>query len=191
MDEFIKIRQKLEVLKAIPESEWIFFTKIFQLKKFKKGEYIVEAGQFSNSFGFIKEGLVRFFYTDQNENELNQTFKKEEDYILSWQSIFNKTPSTFSIQALEDSCVYLADYLDFEPFLERHICWPQLCYGLAQQDYLIKAKREELFLSNDAQERYEYFLKNFPHLATRLTQVQIASYLGISAETLSRIIKKR
>lgn len=190
MEFFNYIRQKLEQLVPIPDSEWDRFVKLFRKRTFKRGEDFVKQGSFSTEFGFIEKGLFRFFYSTPEGSEFNQTFKKENDYILSWSTIFFQEASQFNIQAMEESVLYVADYKEFEPFYQQNQCWSNLGLKIAKTDFTIKAEREKSFLLYDAQKRYQNFLENFPELSKRVSQVHLSSYLGISPETLNRIIKK-
>ncbi|MFZ4712678.1 MAG: Crp/Fnr family transcriptional regulator [Bacteriovoracaceae bacterium] len=183
---------KIEFLKLAPisDGEWARFVSLFKVKHYKKGEFFVTAGTYSTDFGFIEKGLFRFFYTTYEGEEFNQTFKKEFDYILSFTSILLNEPSNFSIQALEDSTIYVADYRDFEAFYHGNCDWQQLGRKIAELNFIIKTKKEESFLLYNAPERFEIFKNRYPEFLKRVPQMHVASYLGISAETLNRIIKK-
>lgn len=191
MNFFEVIKYQFLTMAKIPDEEWDAFVKLFRVKQLKKGEFFVQAGNFSTDFGFVEKGLVRFFYTTYSGEEFNQTFKKEYDHMLSFTSILLNEPSNFSIQALEDCVIHVSDYRQFDEFYKRHPSWQELGRKVAELNFIIKTKKEEQFLLYNAQERYENFLISFPDLAPRIPQLHIASYLGVSAETLNRIIKKK
>ena len=191
MNFFEVIKTQFQTMAKIPDYEWETFMKIFHIKQFKKGDYFVQTGTFSTDFGFIEKGLMRFFYTTFEGVEFNQTFKKEYDHMLSFTSILLNEPSNFSIQALEDCVVHVGNYRQFEELYNRHNSWQELGRKVAELNFIVKTKKEEQFLLYNAQERYENFITNFPDLARRLPQLHIASYLGVSAETLNRIIRKK
>jgi CRP-like cAMP-binding protein len=190
MTFFDVIKKEFQKLAQLPEKEWEEFVSLFKLKTFKKGEFFVHAGTFSTEFGFVEKGLVRFFYTTFEGEEFNQTFKKEYDIMLSFTSILLGEPSNFSIQAIEDTNIYVADYKDFERFYLKGVAWQELGRKIAEINFIIKTKKEEQFLLYNAQQRYENFSQDFPDLLKRLPQLHLASYLGVSPETLNRIIKK-
>ncbi len=190
MTFFDHIKTQFMQMASIPDEEWALFLNLFKVKQFKKGDFFVHAGNFSTDFGFVEKGIFRFFYTTYDGGEFNQTFKKEFDHMLSFTSILLNEPSNFSIQALEDSVLHVADYRDFETFYKRHPSWQELGRKVAEMNFIIKTKKEEQFLLYSAQERYENFAKANPEILKRIPQLHIASYLGVSAETLNRIIKK-
>lgn len=190
MSLFDHIKTEFNQLAPISNEEWVKFVALFKVKHFKKGEFFVNAGTYSTDFGFVEKGLFRFFYTTYEGEEFNQTFKKEFDHMLSFTSILLNEPSNFSIQALEDSVLHVADYREFEAFYDRHPSWQQLGRKIAELNFIIKTKKEEAFLLYNAPERFENFKKKYPEFLKRVPQMHIASYLGISAETLNRIIKK-
>jgi CRP-like cAMP-binding protein len=187
---FDKIKKDFLKLAPLPDDEWQNFTALFKPRAFKKGEFFVHAGTFSTEFGFIEKGLIRFFYTTFEGEEFNQTFKKEYDLMMSFTSILLGEPSNFSIQALEDSTIYVTDYKNFQSFYKRSPGWQELGRKIAEINFIIKTKKEEQFLLFSAQERYENFKRDYPELLKRVPQLHLASYLGVSAETLNRIIKK-
>ena len=190
MSFFDVIKKEFLKLAPLPEDECQDFTALFKPRPFKKGEFFVHAGTFSTEFGFVEKGLVRFFYTTFEGEEFNQTFKKEYDLMMSFTSILLGEPSNFSIQALEDSTIYVTDYKNFQSFYQRSPAWQELGRKIAEINFIIKTKKEEQFLLFSAQERYENFKRDYPEFLRRVPQLHLASYLGVSAETLNRIIKK-
>jgi CRP-like cAMP-binding protein len=185
-----EIKKEFLKLAPIPDDEWNEFISLFKPRTIKKHEYFVHTGQYSTEFGFVEKGLVRFFYTTFEGEEFNQTFKKEGDLMMSFTSILLNEPSNFSIQALEDSVVHVADYKYFQNFYQKNPAWQELGRKIAEINFIIKTKKEEQFLLFNAQQRYENFLRDFAELAKRIPQMHLASYLGVSPETLNRIIKK-
>ena len=190
MNVLENLKSEFQKIASIPDEEWVHFANIFQRKIFKKGEFFVLAGSFSMNFGFVEKGLMRYFYTTYDGEEFNQAFKIENDILLSFTSVLLGEPSNFSIQALEDTIAYVGNYQDTQPLYKRHSCWQELGRKIAEVNFIIKTKKEEQFLLYAAQERYENFARDYSHLLARVPQMHIASYLGVSPETLNRIIKK-
>ena len=102
-------------------------------------------------------------------------------------SLFTGGPSLTSIQALEDSLLLELDYNYLMQAAEENFVWQKLLRLTTEQDYLDKEKRESDRLQYDARSRYQNFLAEHPQWIGRIKQHYVASYLGISAETLSRI----
>lgn len=186
-----KILTFLESLSHIPQDEKEKFCKLFKARQLKKGDYFVQAGTSSTEFAFIEQGLFRFFYITLEGQEFNMTFKRENDHMLSYYSILVGDVSNFSIQAMEDSIIHVGNFKEFEKFYDSHPCWQEIGRKIAEMNFIIKSKREESFLLYDAPTRYEQFCQTYPDLIKRLPQMHIALYLGVSPETLNRIIKKK
>jgi CRP-like cAMP-binding protein len=184
------LKKDFQKIAPIPDEEWAHFANIFHRRSYKKGEFFVLAGNFSTNFGFVENGLLRYFYTTFDGKEFNQAFKIENDLLFSYTSVLLGEPSNFSIQALEDTTAYVGNYQDTQVLYKRHSCWQELGRKIAEMNFIVKTKKEEQFLLYDAQERYENFARDFSHLLARVPQMHIASYLGVSPETLNRIIKK-
>jgi len=109
----------------------------------------------------------------------------------SYATILTGRPTHVNIEAIEDSVVLQFSYSELSKRYERHIGWERLGRKIAERHYISRERREHDFLACNAAQRYETFLEEFPGLEARISQTNIASYLGITPETLSRILKKR
>lgn len=99
-------------------------------------------------------------------------------------------PSAFSIETLEDTVLLCIRYSDWEKLLEGVLCWNIVARKVIEKIYIMKQLRERELLLEDAESRYLHFMEQYPSLHQRLKQHYIASYLGISPVSLSRIRKK-
>lgn len=174
----------------IPEEQEKQFFSLVKVKKIQAGECFVKAGEFSRSVGFVVEGLFRYFYSNEKGGEFTKGFFEESSVLVSYSAILKKRPSYFSIQALEPSVIEVVNFSSFNNLLTGHPCWFSFYFALLQKGYLIKEEREREFLLMDAEERYRAFLNRFPNLEKRIKQNLVASYLGITPESLSRIRRK-
>lgn len=186
-------KQLSEVLRNyydIPDQELDKIYGLFYPCKLKKGEFFVRSGYMSDSIGFILTGLLRYFYTDKNGVEYTKAFAAENDFAVSYASMLLKKPSAFSIEALENTELLCINYSDWEKLLDNVPCWNIVARKVVEKVYIMKQMREIELLLEDAQSRYIHFLDQYPMLHKRLKQHYIASYLGISPVTLSRIRRK-
>ncbi len=179
-----------QIVGDIPEEEWLKFSKLFIRKEYPKDTFFIQAGDKNEKFGFIEQGLVRFFFITHEGLEFNQTFKKENEMIMSFFTILADEPSAFSIQALEPSIIHEASFKDFERFYDRHPCWQIVGRKVAEVNFVRKSRREMQLLLYNATQRYLNFQQDFPDLFERLPQYHLASYLGVNPATLNRLIKK-
>ncbi len=190
MTYFKQFKKVLNSYCDIPEEELVRIENFFYPYELKKGELFVRSGYMTHSISFIVAGLLRYFYTDKNGVEYTKAFAAEDDFAVSYGSMLLKQPSAFSIEALEDTVMLRINYSDWEKLLDNTLCWNVVARKVMEKVYILKQIRESELLLEDAQSRYLHFLEQYPSLHKRLKQHYIASYLGISPVSLSRIRKK-
>ena len=159
-------------------------------KQIKKGEYFIRAGEVPEKFGFNLNGLFRYFYIDNNGNEFTKGFCPENNFVISYSAMIQNRESYFYIEALEDSSIMVINYNDWQKILNNNIDLNLLKTAILEKVYIIKENREKELLLDSAEIRYKIFLKEYPNLEKRVKQYHIASYLGITPESLSRIRAK-
>lgn len=180
----------LKQIAPIPESEWNVFTEYLKARNIKKGECFLKANEVAKDVGFIIQGAVRMYYMTPEGEEFNHVFKFENELIAGYVSLLTGEPSTYFIEALEDSLLFTIDYCDFVRFYDRHPCWERLGRIVAEVNFIDKYKRDYQFLIDDAATRYLKLLQEFPGIEKRVLQYHLASYLGVKASSLNRVIKK-
>jgi len=169
-------------IKRIEELE-----RLCKSKLIKKGENFIFAGEVPEKFGFNLKGLFRYFYIDNDGNDYTKWFCTENNFIISYSAMILKRESYFYIEALEDSNILVINYNEWQKLLNNNIDLNLLKVALLEKIYIIKENREKEFLLDSAENRYKIILKEFPNLEKRVKQYHIASYLGITPESLSRI----
>jgi len=187
---FKQLSQALRNYYYIPDKELDKISRLFYPCRIKKGEFFVRSGFMADSIGFILSGLLRYYYADRNGVEYTKAFAAENDFAVSYASMLLKKPSAFSIEALENTEMLCIRYSDWEKLLETVPCWNIVARKIMEKVYIMKQLRESELLLEDAQSRYIHFMEQYPLLHKRLKQHYIASYLGISPVSLSRIRKK-
>jgi len=154
------------------------------------GQSYIRAGEIPRSFAFVVKGLFRYYYADNKGNEFTKGFFPENSYITAYSALLENRESYFTIEALEDSTIFIIDFYKWNQIARNDICWLKFLVSLLEKGYCVKEYREREFLVFSAEERYESFLRRFPGLEKRIKQHYIASYLGITPKSLSRIRKK-
>jgi len=190
MTHFIQLSEVLRNYYDIPEQELAKINNVFFPYNLKKGEFFVRSGFMADSIGFIVTGLLRYYYIDKEGVEYTKAFAAENDFAVSYASMLLKKPSAFSIEALENSELLCINYSDLEKLLDSAPCWNIVARKIVENVYIMKQIREAELLLEDAQSRYIHFMDQYPKLHKRLKQHYIASYLGISPVSLSRIRRK-
>lgn len=157
---------------------------------FVKGEEILNAGQRSNAYYLIEEGFFRSFVQDYEGKEITTAFCGPQEILIEVSSLFQRIPSNENIVAITDGKGYKIDFDDFqklfheiEGFREWGRAW------MAEQLFNLKQRQLEM-VSESAGQRYEKLLIEKPGIILYVTLKHIASYLGITDSSLSRIRKE-
>lgn len=162
----------------------------FQLQKIKKKDFILKEGNICEFEGFVVRGCFKVFHTHHNAVEQILYFGVENWWISDIDSFINSIPSKLNIQALEDSEILLISKKDKEKFYQEMPEIERLMRLKFQRSIIALQRRIIDNLSKPSDERYQDFLKDYPQTAHRLTNIQIAAYLGVTPEFISRIRRK-
>ncbi len=174
----------------LPEEEFNRFAAPFQLKKFKKKEIVLSEGDYCLFEGFVTKGCFKIYYLNENGFEQTLYFAVKEWWITDIDSLVNHVPAILNIEALEDSEVLMISKRD-KDYLYKTIPQIEKLFRIMNQKSSVALQRRILSLTGKtADKRYLEFLRKYPGLEQKLTQQQIASYLGITHEFLSKIRKK-
>ncbi len=169
------------------QSEIEQFYDLFTLRKLKKKEFLLQKDDICSFKAFITKGLLRIFHIDINGGEQVLAFGIEDWWIGDFDSFYNLKPSDLYIQALEDSEVLLLSR-ENEAFANEHFPFSEkLFHKLLIKSHIALQRRVIDNMSKPAEERYFDFIKKYPQMAGRLTNIQVAAYLGLTPEFLSKI----
>lgn len=174
----------------LSEEDFKQFIKPFEYRKFKKKEVVLKEGDYCLFEGFVLNGCFKIYYLNEKGFEQTLYFAVEEWWITDIDSLINNVPSILNIEALEDSEVLVISKKDKEHLYEA---LPQIekLFRIMNQKSSVALQRRILSLTGKtADKRYLEFLEKYPGLEQRLTQQQVASYLGITHEFLSKIRRK-
>lgn len=174
----------------LSEEETVSFCTLFEDRTMKKKDFLLRKGEVCKFEGFVAKGLLRVYHLDKNGDEQILYFATENWWITDIDSFTNESPSELFIEALEDSDLLLISKKNKEfaytnlPKIER------LFRIMTQKTHVALQRRMIDNLSKTADQRYLDFIEKYPFLYNRLSNLQIAAYLGISHEFLSKIRKK-
>ncbi|MFA4870056.1 MAG: Crp/Fnr family transcriptional regulator [Pedobacter sp.] len=152
-----------------------------------KSECLHEAGKVAKDLYFIEKGLVRMFYHNDAGKDITYGYYTEGDFITVPDSFFTQTPSKYHMEMMEEGILYAITFSDFNQMLIDHPVMQRL-ENKTLRAFLLKAgERIAALQFQSAQERYDTLMENQPSIIRRASLGTIASYLGITQETLSRI----
>lgn len=157
--------------------------------KLGKDDYYWEAGKTVKRIGFLTDGIIRVFYYNNKGEEITRYFVDENHLILSGNTIDEiYTPSEY-LSAITDCKLIVFSKPDWKEISETIIGWDQILQRVIAKHHREKITRRSDLVSQDATTRYLDFIEKFPTLANRIPLSYIASYLGITQSSLSRIRK--
>jgi CRP-like cAMP-binding protein len=160
---------------------------LFVPKKFRKRQYIQQEGDVIRLETFVIKGLTRTYEVDDKGQEHVIHFGPEDWWVGDLYSFLTQTPSTYNIDCLEDTETLQISRDDLELLYERVPKMERHFRILVQHAFVATTRRLSSSLSKSAAERYEEFIKRYPQIEQRVPNHQIASYLGITPQSLSRI----
>ncbi|MDP9961820.1 Crp/Fnr family transcriptional regulator [Chryseobacterium lathyri] len=182
-----ELRQHFEKITPLTDQEFNYILSHFTTKKLKKHQFLIQEGDLVTTDHFVVKGLLKASFTNNDGKEHILQFAMEDWWISDFQAYFNQTEATLNIdciEAVEVLCLSLtnreklcAEMHKIEHFFRRK----------SNLGYIALQNRILSLLNNNAKERYEELLKNYPSLFQRVPKTLLASYLGVSRETLSRL----
>jgi len=175
---------------SLDEESIALLQNIFKPKLLKKDMFFLQEGEKSNEIGIIVKGLFRSYYIDKIGNYITKYFYEESGILFSYAAYLCQKESMYYIQALEDSEILVAKISDFEKIVEGHYQLLLFYKKMIDNVLIMKEEHASSFKLLDSMERYKQFLTVYSGLEKRLKQCHIASYLGITPVSLSRIRKK-
>ncbi|MBX2956172.1 MAG: Crp/Fnr family transcriptional regulator [Cyclobacteriaceae bacterium] len=159
----------------------------FHSHLFLKKQFVLQHGAVCEYFDFVVRGCLRLFKVDETGVFHILQFATENYWMLDLTSFHKRTKSVLNIDALEDTVVLRITYDDLIDLYVRAPKFDRIFRVLLENHFMQQQERIGQLFSSTAEERYQSFLETYPHLQNRLSQVQIAAYLGVTPEFLSRI----
>ena len=184
------LKQNLQKNITISDQELEEFCSFFYSKTIEKKAYVLTQGEICKFEGFVLEGCFRIFTIDKNGNENTLYFAAKDWWLMDIDSFMNQKASSLNIQALEDSTILVIDRKDKLVLYESMPSVEKLFRIMSQKALVAWQRRLIRNQCQTAKERYQYFISTYSDIASKITDKQIASYLGISHEFLSKIKKQ-
>jgi CRP-like cAMP-binding protein len=181
--------EKIQSYIEIEEEDRQFIQLAFKSRRYAKGEHFLLAGDACGEAAFVERGVFRFYINFEGE-EANYYFSAENEFVCDYPSFLRQNESDKNIQALEAAEVYAISYSDLQAFYRKVRFGERFGRLIAEEIFVDSIGQLSSFYQDKPEERYQNFVQRFPHLAQRLPQYHIASYVGIKPQSLSRIRRR-
>ncbi|MGE5107555.1 MAG: Crp/Fnr family transcriptional regulator [Sphingobacteriales bacterium] len=176
---------------SLNEDEINYFISLLKQKKVSKKELILKEEQICKDIIFVHSGILRAYYIDKTGAESTIMFALMDWWVTDMFCFINERPAMLNIEAVEDSYIFQLEKKDLDNLYIKIPKFERFFRIIMQNAYIREQLRIIENLSHSAEERYNNFLTRYPQVANQVTQKQIASYLGITPEFLSRIRGKK
>ena len=190
MIDLPKLNEYLQLFKEFSLDDAKFFFSLTRQRKFKPGEIYVQAGVMHKKVAHIKSGLMRAYIINEDGEEVTMFFRKEDHQIAPYDCIFADKPSRMFIEAFEETTLYEIDHEKLQEFMVRHPQYEKARMHFHQKLLMECLTRLEDFIILPPLQRYQNFIKQNPDLVQRIPDKYIASVMGITPGSLSRIRKR-
>lgn len=174
---------------ALEEEEKKELLERTQERSIKRRQFVLQEGDVCHHYNFVVEGCLKMYSIDEKGTEHNLQFAAENEWMTDLGSLFSEEPSKLYIEAVEPSLIVRIEKEDLKFFFVNYPKFDRNFRVMTENKYVELQSRLLQNISSSAQERYLHFLAKYPHLSNRLPNTQIASYLGITPEFLSKIRK--
>ncbi|NOQ75833.1 MAG: cyclic nucleotide-binding domain-containing protein [Crocinitomix sp.] len=181
------LKELLQNMLPITESEWDIIRNVIIEKRINPKEQLINDGQIAKAIYFVKDGLLRVYHLKDGK-EITTYFSSDGLFISTYSSFITQKPTFEILEAIEESIVYEFSYQALNNLYQLDPKFEKIGRYLAEQNYLCIFERTLSMQTKTAKEKYlDFITTNHPKIVQRAPQHQIASFLGIAPESLSRI----
>ncbi len=184
----IELKQQIEKIVPLTDDEFKFVLSHFKEKNFKKHQIIIQEGEYVPYDFYVIRGLMKSSQTNLGGKEHIIQFALEDWWITDPQGFHNRTKTALSIECLEDTKLLALTLENREKLCKELQKMEHFFLKKTTEDYIALQKRILCLISSTASQRYLHLLSQYPGLIQRIPKSMIASYLGVSRETLSRLV---
>ena len=183
------IRNRMEQFTPLMPDELNDVLSHFELKNAKSKSIIIEQGSIARKVYFIVNGSMRFFYNNDN-NEITGAIFMNNEFVTPHDSFFSQTPTRYSLQAIEDTVIFELSFANYKKLRQKYSSVTDLTIKILEKALSVTLTNKSLLLAMTHEERYKKILEDKPEWILRIPGHMLASYLGITPTSLSRIKKR-
>jgi CRP-like cAMP-binding protein len=180
-------RKYLEDKITLTNEDYELIESVALFKKLRKRQYLLQAGDIFRYHAFVCKGFLRYYYVDEKGQEYIMQFAPENYWTGDFESMSLGLPSKYDIDAIEESEILLLKKEDFEMIRKTIPAFNDFVNETLKKNAVVLQERIHANISLSAEKKYSDFISKYPSISNRVPLHMIASYLGLSAETLSRV----
>jgi len=162
----------------------------FEHVKFTRNDFFLKEGKTENLYWFLESGFARSFVNDTNGNDITTDFYSSGDVVIDWSSFFLRSPARENIQALTNCVCWQLDFENFQQLFHGIETFREHGRRRLVNSYFALKNHSVSIIADQARERYIQLLNDKPHIIQNVSLQHIATYLGITKYSLSRIRKE-
>lgn len=185
-----QFRQFLDSYIQLSETEFNLIVNVLMKKSLKNGDHLIKSNKTCNEIAFYNKGYFRYYYYSKTGDEVTSDFYFSPNFATSFTSLITGNPSEVNVQAMEDMDIWVINKADLQNLYSQCHKIERLGRLIAENVFINSEQHLLSLLNRTATERYEDLLHNNPQYVQKIPLQYIASYLGITQETLSRVRKK-
>ncbi len=182
-----KFKQFLKNISPITDNEFADTISYFTEQHLKKGDFFVKQDKVCRQIAFILKGTLRTYYINDKAEETTSCFCTENNLTTSYKSFILQQPSNLILQAIEETQLLVIEYENLQQLYAKSTVWQTIGRAVAEREYIVMEKYASILNNETAKEKYLRLLKEQPNVLQKANIEDIASYLGITRRTLSRI----
>ncbi|MFT4645474.1 MAG: CRP-like cAMP-binding protein [Patiriisocius sp.] len=185
------IRQYIEEISVISDSDWDYFSSKLVKRVFKKRTVFLKYGEVENHISFISSGIVRLYIPKElKEKEVTFGFSFNNQFVSAYDSFLTRIASLYELETLSETTMYSISYTDLQDVYQYSQFGNLIGRLTAERLLLLKSKREQSLLNETAEQRYINLFEERPELVTIIPLKYVSSYIGVTPQALSRIRKR-
>ena len=189
-----KFKSYVNSIITLNDEEWGYLSSKVSIASFSKGEMIHEVPNIPDRIMFINEGIARSFITEYNGKDLTWNFHftgaevtVSNLFVTDYSQFLQKNPAQLNCEALSDCEMFVITYDDLQKLYKNLEQWQKFGRVNAERAYCVTRHRALSLLTQSAEKRLQVLVKEYPSILDQVAHYHIASYLGITPQTLSRI----
>jgi CRP-like cAMP-binding protein len=188
-DDYAFLRQTLQRIAPLPDEEFEYLRRHGEPRTYPAGRALIDIGGPPNRCWFLITGFLRFFYLTESGREYNKAFSRPGEIVMPLTAALSNVPNSFVIAAVTDARTLAFPSALIPTLYDRHPAWDRIGRVLAEQMAVRKEARERELLLDPAYVRFQRFAERYPELVDWIPQRQVASYIGVTEQALSRLLR--